>query len=60
MEDDGIGRTEGAPAMGTGVGTRIVNAMCGSLGAQIAYRQRDPGPLLILSSRRNPGATVAA
>jgi two-component sensor histidine kinase len=43
VEDDGIGRAEGAPAKGTGVGTRIVNAMCASLGSQIEYRQRQPG-----------------
>jgi two-component sensor histidine kinase/CHASE3 domain sensor protein len=43
VEDDGIGRADGAPAKGTGVGTRIVNAMCTSLGAQIEYRPRQPG-----------------
>jgi two-component sensor histidine kinase/CHASE3 domain sensor protein len=43
VEDDGIGRVEGGPAKGTGVGTRIVNAMSMSLGASIEYRTRDPG-----------------
>ena len=43
VEDDGIGRAEGAPARGTGVGTRIVNAMCMSLGAKVEYRPHQPG-----------------
>jgi two-component sensor histidine kinase len=43
VEDDGVGRVDGTPAKGTGVGTRIVNAMCMSLGSQIDYRQRHPG-----------------
>jgi two-component sensor histidine kinase/CHASE3 domain sensor protein len=43
VEDDGVGRAEGAPAKGTGVGTRIVNAMSASLGARIEYKVRDPG-----------------
>jgi two-component sensor histidine kinase len=43
VEDDGVGRADGVPAKGTGVGTRIVNAMCMSLGSQIVYRQRHPG-----------------
>lgn len=53
VEDDGVGKAEGAPAKGTGVGTRIVNAMCASLGAQIEYRQRQPGTsaYLVFSSR---------
>jgi two-component sensor histidine kinase/CHASE3 domain sensor protein len=43
VEDDGIGRVDGAPAKGTGVGSRIVNAMCASLGARIDYRNLQPG-----------------
>jgi two-component sensor histidine kinase len=43
VEDDGVGRLEDAPAKGTGIGTRIINAMSMSLGAQIEYRQRQPG-----------------
>ena len=34
VEDDGIGRADGVPAKGTGVGSRIVSAMCASLGAR--------------------------
>ncbi|UVC12634.1 CHASE3 domain-containing protein (plasmid) [Rhizobium sp. TH2] len=43
VEDDGIGRDEGAPAKGTGVGTRIINAMSLSLKARLEYRRREPG-----------------
>jgi two-component sensor histidine kinase/CHASE3 domain sensor protein len=43
VEDDGVGRVDGTPAKGTGVGTRIVNAMCTNLGSRIEYRQRHPG-----------------
>jgi two-component sensor histidine kinase len=51
VEDDGIGRTDGAPAKGTGVGTRIINAMCTSLGAHITYRPRQPGTAAHLEFR---------
>ena len=43
IEDDGVGRTEGAPAKGSGVGTRIINAMCEALGTKINYPQRSSG-----------------
>jgi two-component sensor histidine kinase len=58
VEDDGVGRTDGAPAKGTGVGSRIVNAMCVSLGASIEYRRRQPGTAahLVFSSRPPPTA----
>jgi two-component sensor histidine kinase len=36
VEDDGVGRTEG-PAKGTGLGTRIVNAMAQSIGGSVEY-----------------------
>ncbi len=36
VEDDGVGRTDG-PAKGSGLGTRIVNAMAHSLGGSIDY-----------------------
>lgn len=49
VEDDGVGRAEGEPAKGTGVGTRIVNAMCTSLGSQIEYQHRNPGTAARLS-----------
>jgi two-component sensor histidine kinase len=55
VEDDGIGRADGAPAKGTGVGTRIVNAMCMNLRSKIDYRQRHPGTEahLVFSSFRS-------
>ena len=43
VEDDGIGWAKGKPAKGTGVGSKIVNAMCLSLGAKIDYRDLRPG-----------------
>lgn len=43
VEDDGIGQIEGVPAKGTGLGTKIVKAMCMSMGAQIEYRMRQRG-----------------
>lgn len=45
VEDDGVGRAEGAPAKGTGLGSRIVTAMAQSLGGTIEYEQRSPGML---------------
>lgn len=45
VEDDGVGRAEGAPAKGTGLGSRIVAAMARSLGGTIEYEQRSPGML---------------
>ena len=36
VEDDGVGRMEG-PAKGTGLGTRIVNAMAQSIGGNVEY-----------------------
>lgn len=43
VEDDGVGRIEGAPAKGTGLGTRIVTAMAASMQAKIEYRARGRG-----------------
>lgn len=43
VEDDGVGRSDAAPAQGTGLGTRIVNGMAGSLDATIEYVRRQPG-----------------
>jgi two-component sensor histidine kinase/CHASE3 domain sensor protein len=43
VEDDGVGREDAAPAKGTGVGSKIVNAMCASLGTRIDYRNLRPG-----------------
>jgi two-component sensor histidine kinase/CHASE3 domain sensor protein len=43
VEDDGIGRGAGAPPKGTGLGTRIVNAMARTIGADVEYVVRHPG-----------------
>jgi two-component sensor histidine kinase len=43
VEDDGIGRGAGAPPKGTGLGTRIVNAMARTIGADVEYVVRYPG-----------------
>jgi len=43
VEDDGIGRHDGAPARGTGLGTRLVAAMAGALRGTVEYVSRRPG-----------------
>jgi two-component sensor histidine kinase len=43
VEDDGIGRSNGGAAKGTGLGTRIVSAMATTMGADIEYSERYPG-----------------
>lgn len=43
VEDDGVGRSADPPIKGTGLGTRIVNAMASAMGAEIRYVRRDPG-----------------
>ncbi|BCW89202.1 hypothetical protein sos41_23590 [Alphaproteobacteria bacterium SO-S41] len=43
VEDDGVGRSEVQSPAGSGLGTRIVNAMATSMKAQIAYIARHPG-----------------
>ncbi len=54
VEDDGVGRAAGAPAKGTGLGTRIVTAMAASMKATIDYQQRQPGMAarLVFSARQ--------
>ena len=42
VEDDGVGRQDGT-AKGTGVGTRLVTAMAGTMRAEIDYFARQPG-----------------
>ena len=60
VEDNGIGRADGVPAKGTGVGSRIVNAMCTSLGARIDYQNRQPGTAAHLKFSTRARRTVAA
>jgi two-component sensor histidine kinase len=43
VEDDGVGRSADVSARGTGLGTRIVNAMAATMGAEIEYLPRTPG-----------------
>ncbi|PZM14892.1 sensor histidine kinase [Rhizobium tubonense] len=59
VEDDGVGRADGEPAKGTGVGTRIVNAMCMSLGSKIEYRKRHPGTAALLVFSLKPRGAIA-
>lgn len=60
VEDDGVGRLEGGPAKGTGVGTRIVAAMSVSLGASVEYRKRNPGTAAYLIFSPKPKHDLAA
>ena len=60
VEDDGVGKADGAPAKGTGVGSRIIHAMCISLGAKLAYRDLQPGTAAhLLFSTKSRRATAA-
>jgi two-component sensor histidine kinase len=43
VEDDGIGWQGEGPAKGTGVGSRIVNAMARGLGSQVTYSDASAG-----------------
>lgn len=49
VEDDGVGKGEGVPAKGTGLGTRIVTAMTASMQGKVAYRPRNPGTAATLT-----------
>jgi two-component sensor histidine kinase len=60
VEDDGVGRAEGAPAKGTGLGSRIVTAMAQSLGGTIEYERRSPGMLARVTFFAEPQAAQAA
>jgi two-component sensor histidine kinase len=60
IEDDGIGRADGVPAKGTGVGSKIINAMCASMGAQIDYRNLQPGTAAHLRFSSKARRSVAA
>ena len=43
VEDDGVGRGDVGQPKGSGLGTRMVRAMAGSMGAQIRYLDGQPG-----------------
>jgi two-component sensor histidine kinase len=49
VEDDGVGRSETSAPHGTGLGTKIVNAMAKTIDAQIQYVARMPGTLARLT-----------
>jgi two-component sensor histidine kinase len=59
VEDDGVGRVDGAPAAGTGLGTRIVSAMAQGMSATYSYEPLNPGTRARLvfspSQRRTAG-----
>ncbi|BAT58391.1 blue-light-activated histidine kinase 2 [Variibacter gotjawalensis] len=48
VEDDGVGRADGV-VQGTGLGSRIVNAMAKTMGADVAYFPGNPGTRAQLS-----------
>lgn len=48
VEDDGVGRREGVPVKGTGLGSKIVTAMATSLGGTVEYQERSPGTRAVL------------
>jgi two-component sensor histidine kinase len=43
VEDDGVGRVASDTPKGSGLGTRIVNAMARTIGAEVEYTLRQPG-----------------
>jgi two-component sensor histidine kinase len=43
VEDDGVGRNTDSAVKGTGLGSRIVNAMAATMGAEIEYLARERG-----------------
>jgi two-component sensor histidine kinase len=49
VEDDGVGSVDGAPAKGTGVGTRIVKAMAVSMEGRVENLPRERGTAVSLT-----------
>ena len=43
VEDDGIGWDGTGPVQGTGIGSKVLNAMARNLDADVSYTKRDPG-----------------
>ncbi len=60
VEDDGVGRVEGAQPKGTGLGTRLVTAMAQSLSGTIEYLPRNPGTIARLIFAPSDGTAAAA
>jgi two-component sensor histidine kinase len=48
VEDDGIGWSGAGPVQGTGLGSRIVQAMATTLGSQVEYEATAPGTRVTL------------
>jgi two-component sensor histidine kinase len=48
VEDDGVGWSGKGPVQGTGMGTRIVNAMAGDLGSTVTYVPRQSGTTAVV------------
>jgi two-component sensor histidine kinase len=49
VEDDGVGWTGSGPALGTGLGSRIIQAMTKSLHGDLVYRQKGRGTSVAFS-----------
>ena len=43
VEDDGVGRKDGGPPKGTGIGTRVVKGIAQTMRAEVRYLPREPG-----------------
>lgn len=43
VEDDGVGRRDGAAVQGTGLGTRVVRGIAAAMRAEVEYLPRQPG-----------------
>jgi two-component sensor histidine kinase len=60
VADDGVGRAHGAPAKGTGLGSRIVTAMASSLAGKVEYLSPGSGMTARLTFQPRDVVEVAA
>ena len=62
VEDDGIGRGNGSTIKGTGLGSRLVGAMAGTMGAEVRYSDNRPGTVaqLIFSLEAHQARDIAS
>jgi two-component sensor histidine kinase/CHASE3 domain sensor protein len=49
VEDEGVGIDDGKAPRGTGLGSKLVQAMASSLGGTVEYRRRTPGTAVCLT-----------